>query len=157
MRRVVRLLVIVTSVVSVLAVGDPAGAGGPIKAGQHFAGLVNGTGNTPVVNTVCAGPSSSSGFVASGQTMSVVRRRNGTGYTGLFAQVYAWFVPSDPSNRPVMLTFTRYGVAQSIPSTIQVPCDGTGQVEFSSCPYLAPCAAGWVPDFVDVHFVNLAV
>ena len=35
--------------------------------------------------------------------------------------------------------------------------DGTGRVEFSSCPYLAPCAYGWVPDYVTVQFVNIAV
>ena len=29
-------------------------------------------------------------------------------------------------------------------------------VEFSSCPYLAPCAFGWIPDYVNVQFVNIA-
>jgi hypothetical protein len=71
--------------------------------------------------------------------------------------VYAWFVPSAGGAAPQMLKFTQYGVAQSIPTSIQVPCDGSGQVEFSSCPYLAPCAAGWVPDYVSVRFVNIAV
>jgi hypothetical protein len=37
-----------------------------------------------------------------------------------------------------------------------VPCGGTGQVEFSSCPYLAPCAYGWVPDYVNVRFIDIA-
>jgi hypothetical protein len=37
-----------------------------------------------------------------------------------------------------------------------VPCSGTGKVEFSSCPYLAPCAFGWVPAYVDVTFNNIA-
>jgi hypothetical protein len=47
-------------------------------------------------------------------------------------------------------------VSQSIPTSIQVPCGGSGQVEFSSCPYLAPCAYGWVAEYVTVSFVDIA-
>jgi hypothetical protein len=89
--------------------------------------------------------------------MSVVRAGNGDGYTGPFAQVYAWFVQDTSGSAPQMLKFTEYGVAQPLPSAVQVPCDGPGQAEFSSCSYLAPCAAGFVPDLVDVLFVNIAV
>jgi hypothetical protein len=87
--------------------------------------------------------------------MSVIR--GGTGDTGLFSGVYAWFVPKPGGPRPTMLRFTHYASPQTIPSTIQVPCGGQGQVEFSSCPYLAPCAAGWVPEIVHVTFENIAV
>jgi hypothetical protein len=87
-----------------------------------------------------------------------VRARKGHGYTGPFAQIYAWFVPqSTATTAPAQVKFISYNAPQAIPTSVQVPCDGTGQVEFSSCPYLAPCAYGWVPDYVAVQFVNIAV
>jgi hypothetical protein len=90
--------------------------------------------------------------------MSVAHVASGGGYTGLFSVVYSWFAPATPTPAaaPAQLKFTEYGVPQSIPTSIQVPCDGTGQVEFSSCPYLAPCAYGWVPDYVNVRFIDIA-
>jgi hypothetical protein len=139
----------------------PAGAvQPPIGPNQHFAGRVNGTSTSAVVDTVCAGPISAgrTGPVAGGQTLSVVRVRRGHGYTGLFAQVYAWFVPQNaPTTAPTQVKFTSYNTPQAIPTSVTVPCDGTGQVEFSSCPYLAPCAYGWVPYYVTVRFVNIAL
>jgi hypothetical protein len=53
------------------------------------------------------------------------------------------------------VTFTSY-TTMPIPAGVQVPCDGSGQVDFSPCPYLAPCAAGWTPDSVPVRFENIA-
>jgi hypothetical protein len=161
MRRLLRVLVVgllsVSSVVAVVAA--PAAASAPIKPNQHFFGLVNGSRNTPVVYTVCAGPvwNGRTGPVAGGQTMSVARSAKGEGYTGPFQQVYAWFVQDSSGTPPQTLTFTRYGEPQPIPPKVQVPCDGPGQAEFSPCPYLALCTAGFVPHFVDVLFVNIAV
>jgi hypothetical protein len=141
--------------------GAPAGAQQPIGPNQHFAGRVNGARTSAVVYTVCAGPiwAGRTGPVAGGQTLSVVRARRGHGYTGLFTQIYAWFVPHSAATTtaPPQLKFTSYNAPQAIPTSVEVPCDGTGQVEFSSCPYLAPCAYGWVPDYVTVQFVNIAL
>jgi hypothetical protein len=96
--------------------------------------------------------------VAAGQKMAVARDAIGAGYTGPFSQIFAWVVPPNgTTSRPPALTFTQYGVPQAIPTSWRVPCYGTGQVEFSSCPYLAPCAAGWTPDYVTVRFVDIAV
>ena len=160
MRRVVRLVFVGLLVLTSVSVGgaSPVAASAPIKPNQHFSGLVNGSKNKPVVYTVCAGPMSEgrTGPVAGGQTMSVARSAKGDGYTGPFRQVYAWFVQDTSGTPPQTLTFTRYGVPQPIPPKVQVPCDGPGQADFSSCPYLAPCAAGFVPDIVDVLFVNIA-
>ena len=141
--------------------GVPAAtAQSPIGPGQHFAGLVNGREGHSVVYTVCGGPAGAgrSGTVAGGQTMAVARIRRGPGATGVFHQVYAWFVPAtaSASNPPPALTFTTYGTPQPIGSQFRVPCRGRGQVDFSSCPYLAPCAAGFVADLVDVRFENVA-
>jgi hypothetical protein len=152
-----RTLVTVAIAVTVIVVADaPAGAG-PIGPNQHFSGLVNGKRSSAVVTTVCPGPATGrTGPVAGGQVLAVVRRGH-PGYTGPFTTIYAWFVPqSGTTTAPTQLEFDSYRTPQAIPTSVQVPCDGTGEVEFSSCPYLAPCASGWIPDFVAVRFVNIA-
>jgi hypothetical protein len=135
-----------------------ASANAPIQPNQHFLGLVNGSNADPVVYTVCPGPiwPTRTGPVAGGQNLAVAQVAAGGGYTGLFSQVYAWFV-QDSATPPPQVKFTTYGTEQPIPPAVRVPCDGNGTVEFSSCPYLAPCAFGWVPNLVPVRFVNLAV
>jgi hypothetical protein len=139
-----------------------AAAQQPIRPGQHFIGLVNGSHVDPEVTVVCPGPiyPGRTGPVAGGQTFAVAHAAAGGGYTGPFSTIRAWFVPPSASPAsaafPPELTFSEYGVPQVIPSSLQVPCYGTGEVEFSPCPYLAPCAAGWSPDYVPVRFVDIA-
>jgi hypothetical protein len=142
-------------------IGTGAGAASaqtPIAANQHFFGFVNGSNNDPVVYTVCPGPSSPGrlGPVAGGQTFSVDEVASGGGFTGPLSSIYAWFVPPSTSTEPPTVKFIKYGVRKAIPSTARVPCEGTGQVEFSSCPFLAPCAAGGVANYVPVRFENIA-
>lgn len=141
-----------------MPLSSEAGAGTPIKAGEHFLGLVNGRSKGPVVKTVCPGPvgPTSTGPVAGKQTMSVVRAHKGHGYTGLFDSVYAWFQPAGGGGTPTQLHFRHYSAPASIPTSIHVPCGGSGTVVFSSCPYLAPCAAGWVATTVKVRFEDIA-
>ena len=136
-----------------------AQASTPIGPSQHFAGQVNGRHVGAVVYTVCPGPVSPgrTGPVESGQTLSVRSLDSGGGFTGPFSSVDAWFVPTATATpAPPSVTFHRYGATKAIPASVRVPCDGTGTVEFSSCPYLAPCAYGWVPDYVTVTFENIA-
>ena len=97
------------------------------------------------------------GPVAGGQTLAVRHVTSGGGYTGLFRRIYAWFVPDTSAGGPQQVSFSRYRTRMAIPATVRVPCAGTGEVVFSSCPYLAPCAAGWVPTSVPVRFENVAV
>jgi hypothetical protein len=148
----------VMSAFVVISVRPDVAAAQPIRPREHFAGIVNGARHDAIVYTVCPGPESLGrmGPVASGQTMSVARVARNHGFTGLFSQVYAWFVPSTTPSRPTQLKFTSYRTPQQIPTSVQVPCGGSGRVEFSSCPYLAPCAAGWVPTYVKVTFENIA-
>jgi hypothetical protein len=141
-----------------------AGAQQAIGPDQHFIGLVNGSNVDPVVTVVCPGPlyPGRTGPVAGGQTMSVAEVAAGGGYTGPFSQVEAWLVPSvavpvTALSSPAELTFTSYGAPRAIPSSFQAPCYGVGQVEFSPCPYLAPCVYGWTPDYVVVRFEDIAV
>ena len=143
------------------APANESGASAPIKPHQHFVGLVNGTRATatavPVVYTVCAGPSWSgrTGPLAGGQTLAVARVARGGGHTGPLRQINAWFVPDTSTGGPQQITFYRY-TTLPVPKGVQVPCDGTGHVEFSPCPYLAPCVAGWAATQVPVRFVNIA-
>ena len=134
-----------------------ASAQAPIGPDQHFIGLVNGSNTSVTVDTVCPGPiwKGREGPLAGGQTMSVGQVARRHGYTGPFSQIYAWFVPRHHET-PIQLVFSEYGVPRWIPSSVRVPCDGPGRVEFSSCPYLAPCAFGWIPNEVRVTFVNIA-
>jgi len=158
MRTRVRSAVLLMLVAGTMSLGVvAASAQTPIGAGQHFIGLVNGSTTSVTVDTVCPGPVSGGreGKVASGQTISIAEVARRHGFTGLFSQVYAWFVPRH-GETPVELAFATYGDPQTIPSTVRVPCAGRGRVEFSSCPYLAPCAAGWVPTYVRVTLVDIA-
>jgi len=136
-----------------------ASAGPPIGPGQHFVGQVNGSHRDPVVEVACPGPvrNGGTGVVVGGQTVAVARVAQGKGYTGLFGQVYAWFDPPKGSPAPTEMTIADYRTPVAIPSTITVPCGGSGVVTFSSCPYLAPCAFGWIPYTVKVTFENIAV
>lgn len=154
-----RSFAVAVAVATLAAVGASAAlAQTPIKPMQHFAGIVNGEEGRAVVYTVCPGPASGhrTGPVEQGQTMAVAEAANGHGYTGPFSQIYSWFQPVPPGRKPVMLTFSEYGKPKHIPASVRVPCAGHGEVEFSSCPYLAPCPYGWVPDIVKVRFENVA-
>jgi len=130
-----------------------------IGPNEHFIGFVNGSRARPVVLTVCPGPARRGrmGAVVGGQSMLVAEVTHARGFTGPLSQVYAWFVPRRGEKTPTMLTFSTYGEPQDIPTTVRVPCGGRGRVEFSSCPYLAPCVYGWTPDVVRVRFGNIAV
>ena len=133
-------------------------SGASIKAHQHFVGRVNGQPSVATVHTVCAGPATAGrvGSIASGQTVSVRHVSTGKGYTGYFSTIYAWFVQNASENGHKAATITAYRTKVAIPTSVRVPCEGTGRMEFSSCPYLAPCAYGWVPTYVKVQYVNIA-
>ncbi len=159
MSKLVTLLGLGLVVAAPLSVGVAAtSAGTPIAPQQHFVGLVNGHTGKAVVHTVCPGPArqGETGRVEAGQTLEVAAAKAGSGYTGPFSRILAWFVPRPGGVRPVQVEFTSYRSPKPIPSTVRVPCDGKGRVEFSSCPYLAPCAAGWIPTYVTVRFENVA-
>ncbi len=155
---------VVRGITVALAVIAFAGAGGeaafaqtPIGPHQHFAGIVNGVEGSVVVDTVCpAAGGHRTGPVEKGQAMEVAEVAHRHGDTGVFSQVYAWFAPVRAGTKPVMLTFTKYGRSKTIPRSVRVPCGGKGGAVFSSCPYLAPCAAGFVQDRLKVKFENVA-
>jgi hypothetical protein len=158
-RSIARGITVAFAIIACVGTGGAvAAAQTPISPQQHFVGIVNGKQGSVVVYTVCPGPARHrTGPVKKGQTMAVAEVANGHGDTGPFGQINAWFQPVPAGTRPVMLTFKQYGEPQRIPSSVRVPCSGKGKAVFSSCPYLAPCAFGFIPDTVKVTFENIAV
>lgn len=161
-RVVTRMAIGLVACLFAVGAGGVAFASEPIGPSQHFVGTVNGraAGTTAeqIVYTVCPGPMTKgrTGPVLGGQTLSVAHVRSGGGFTGVFSQVNAWFVEDASIGGPQQVTLLTYGTSLAIPAAVRVPCDGTGDIEFSSCPHLAPCAFGWVPQLVPVRFVNVA-
>jgi hypothetical protein len=161
MRPRFRLALALAALVAALSTASPATAAEPIGPHQHFVGIVNGlqlSSAPPVVYTFCAGPiwAGRTGSILGGQTLEVRHVRAGHGNTGGFNSVNAWVVQDTSKGAPQQIRFTTYATPQPFPAGAQVPCDGDGQVEFSACPYLAPCAFGWTPVLVPVRFVNVA-
>lgn|GEM_PF-2699502 len=155
-----RPIVVAGLLVAVSIAGAAAASGAePIRPNQHFIGLVNASHATVDVHTVCPGPiwPGRTGPVVGDQTLSIARVGRGHGFTGPLSQVYAWFAQDVSGPTPKMVKFTSYGTERRVPASVRVPCDGKGEVEFSPCPFRAPCVAGWKPDIVTVRFVNLAL
>ncbi|MEZ0070458.1 hypothetical protein ABIA32_006511 [Streptacidiphilus sp. MAP12-20] len=119
---------------SATGVVDPA----PIGPGQLFTGLVNGTDVQAQINMACYGPvlPGVTGHPLPGQTVEVLPApASGTtdvGYTGTAAdRIDAGFGPS-ATTAPVTLTY--YAVKVAIPTSLVLPCSGTGTVLFSPVP-----------------------
>jgi hypothetical protein len=134
--------------------GAQAAAAQPIGPDQHFLGLVNGKNSGAVVYTVCGGPiyPGRTGPPAGG-SLSVEQVASGGGYTASASTIYAQF----STDGQQVFVFHDYGTNDPLPSTLRVPCQGTGTVTFSVCFDTLPCPVGAQPDVVSVRFVDLAV
>jgi hypothetical protein len=162
-----RRAVAVGAVVLALAVVLPTTAGAAthhqrIRPHQYFSGVVNGSTGQPAPSTitmVCPGPASGTGHPLGGQTVEVNRTagtNSGAGYTGTRGtSVSVFFGALPPSATAVgQVTFTRYGVPMAIPTSLTLPCSGSGVVGFLPFPRTPPFSrAATVP----VEFVNIAV
>jgi hypothetical protein len=121
------------------AVASPALAdAGTVGPNQSFVGLVNGQVDRAVVQMACFGPGRPGqvGHPLPGQTVAVRQvpgTTAGAGFTGSAARsIVALFSPSASADPTAV--FTRYGVAQEIPTAILLPCSGTGEVVFFARP-----------------------
>jgi len=142
-----------TTAGSVTTTTMPTGA--RIGPHQHFVGLVNGKNSAAVVNVVCPGPAAGgrTGPPVSGQTVAVRQVASGGGDTGSVAQrLWAQF----GKDLFHVVAFTNYDAPGTIPTTLQLPCQGTGTIAFTTCFGTLPCAADAVDDIVTVTFVNIA-
>lgn len=130
-----------------------AAAQQPIGPNQQFGGVVNGSAANATVFVICPGPSfpGQTGHPRSGQGVQVVEN-TGAGFTGSAANsIVATFGPASSSSPA--LVFKEYGVPQDIPTTLLLPCAGTGTVVFTPKPTSQSARSATV----DVTFVNIAV
>jgi hypothetical protein len=76
------------------------------------------------------------------------------GYTGNSAtSIGVFFGAPPPAAGPGQVSFTRYGVPKAIPTSLELPCGGSGQVTFVPFPQSPPTSrAATVP----VVFANIA-
>ena len=148
------LRVIAAAVIVIATVATPAAATTPIRPNQHYIGLVNATHTGAVIYVVCPGPAARTGPPAGNQTVAVRKVLSGGGYTGSFAhEIWAQF----GDDQVHVVGFTSYNVAKPIPTSLRLPCQGTGTVTFTTCFGTLPCAANSKPDTVTVTFENIAV
>ena len=135
------------------AVVDPA----PIGPNQWFTGQVNGTSSNAVIKVVCPGPATpgQTGHPVSGQTVDVLPATGpattGTGYTGETADHITVDFGTPATTGPT--TLTDYAVQAPIPTTIALPCSGTGTVAFIPAP-TSPTA---MTTTLTVTYLNIAV
>jgi len=154
-----------------LSVSSAAAADSPpvrvILPDQYFTGAVNDVAKAvpaaspalvalATVKVVCPGPiwPGRKGHPAGGQT-EVVRPAQSisvipTGYTG--SRGFS-VVSTFGQDRSSPLTFRAYDVPQAIPTSLTLPCSGTGRVVFKP----APSSRGARSTYVPVRYVDIAV
>jgi len=140
--------------------GLPARAG-TVGPKQYFTGVINGKdGNTTTPITIvmaCVGPirPGQTGHPVAGQTLAVHQlfppaATAGTlGQTGNDSQIGVFFNAPPPAGRirPATGTpvFTRYDTPRPLPTSLTLPCQGTGTVWFTPIPVVPPSQSATVP------------
>lgn len=150
-----RRLVPLAGALLVVAACSPTVPSQTVGPNQHFVGLVNGQHSDAQIRVACAGPVwvGRTTHPLAGQTLAVSQVATDGGSTG--ASPSAIFT-SIGKQLGSTATFTVYDAAEPLPTTLDVPCDGTGSVTFSTCFDVLPCSAAANPDVLTVTFVNLA-
>jgi hypothetical protein len=130
----------------------PALARIPVGPDQRFSGVVNDQLGSAPVYVACPGPiwPGRTTHPLGNQTLEVLLDSDGDGFTGPAANRIVARFSDDPS---VGVRFARYAVEKPIPTSLEVPCEGTGTVVFRPRPASATSRA----DVVKVTWVNLAV
>jgi hypothetical protein len=156
---------ILVAVTAVLGVPTLASATPREKIGPHqvFMATVNdsrGTPNPVVIKVACPGPGSGgrTGHPLAGQTLEVLPAPyaspdNGT--TGDSATSIVVFFGAPPPGAPLAgrPTFDHYGAVKQIPTSLTVPCSGTGVVTFVPLPQRPPTSRSVG---VPIEYANVA-
>jgi len=141
-----------------VATALPASAG-RVGPNQYFTGVINGKdGNTIipiVIRMACFGPikPGETGHPEAGQTVAVHQlfppsATPTLGFTGNDSEIGAFFNAPPPAGAPIAATtpiFTRYDRPQPLPTSITLPCAGTGTAYFVPIPVIPPSRAATVP------------
>ncbi len=145
----------------------PAGAARSVGPNQFFTGVVNGvSGNTIVPITIrmaCFGPvrPGQTGHPMAGQTLAVHElfppstSGGSLGATGNDKEIGVFFGTPPPATpgavAPAGATiFTRYDSPKPLPTSLLLPCGGTGTVWFTPIPVIPPSRS----QAVSVQFVG---
>lgn len=131
----VGLAVTCGSVLGTVVTGPVAGARASSLIGpkQLFVGLVNGTPAKATIDVLCPGPANT-GHPLANQTVAVrlaPSTATSTGFTGSRGRSVVATFGGPATNAPV--TFDSYG-SRPIPTSLILPCGGTGTVVFSPRP-----------------------
>jgi hypothetical protein len=136
-RRTVLPLLAAAAVLGVTAT-PAAAAADPVGPKQAYFGLVNGRTGTSAIRVAClsTSPVGGIGRALPGQTVGAQRVwtvPTQPGYTGSAArEIIAFFSPS--ASNAASVSITDFTVAVAIPTTILLPCSGTGDVTFTARP-----------------------
>jgi hypothetical protein len=147
------------AVVAIVAMQAGPAQAHPVGPKQYFTGVINGRdGNTIIPITIamnCPGPArpGRTGHPLAGQTLAVHQEfppasGGSLGYTGMGSQIDAFFtVPPPAGARPAAGTpvFTRYDRTRPLPTSLVLPCSGTGTVWFTPIPVVPPSRSATVP------------
>ncbi len=140
-RRVKWIAVVAAALVMSLSTGGTLAwaqspKGSSVGPHQFFVGTVNGLAANAVITVVCPGPSDV-GHAVSGQTLQVnAAADTGTnvGFTGSKAKKIVADLAIAKKANGSLATFTRYGVPKPFPTSLLLPCSGTGIVIFDPTP-----------------------
>jgi hypothetical protein len=118
---------------------------GRVVPNVDFGAFVNGVSSNPVIQMGCFGAvrPGQKGHPMAGQTVEVFRPEalNVPGYTGSAATKIVARFTDDPS---VGIVMRRFGRPQPIPTSLFLPCSGTGSVLFSPEPSSATARSATV-------------
>jgi hypothetical protein len=146
----------VAAVIAVVLQAGPAQAG-PVGPKQYFTGVINGKpGNTTTPITIkmaCIGPivPGETGHPLGGQTLAVHQlfppASGSLGYTGNDSEIGVFFTAPPPGAQSGAATpvFTRYDRPKPLPTSLTLPCAGTGTVYFTPIAVIPPSRSATVP------------
>jgi hypothetical protein len=153
------------AVLALVSTAPPVSAAGTVGPKQYFTGVINGkNGNTIIPITIqmaCVGPirPGQTGHPLGGQTVAVhqlfppATAVGSLGYTGTDSEIGVFFNAPPPSvasasaGTPI---FHRYDQPRPLPTSLTLPCAGTGMVWFTPIPVVPPSQSASVP----VRFVG---
>jgi hypothetical protein len=138
----------VTFAAAAAAAPVPAQDPVPIGPNEHFRGFLNGhPPGQAVITVICVG-GVNTGHPASGQTIEVKTAQPTStfdlGFTGSAGtKITAALAPA--ATTTILASFTSFFVPKNIPTSITVPCSGTGKVVFRPSPTSATAKSAVLP------------
>jgi hypothetical protein len=119
---------------------------GRVVPGVEFGALVNGSSSNATIRMGCFGAvrPGQTGPPMTGQTVGVFRPEalQVQGFTGVSADEIVAYFTEDPS---VPIVLHRFGRPAAVPTSLRLPCGGSGSVVFSPVPTSPTARSATVP------------